>query len=320
MALVLENVTDEIVAAVQQQLEADPEGSPLLAVYLAARDALRPEDVPVTRLVFTGDFVSSVGQRASNGTAEFTLERGSGLVAAKTMPPDAEGVVDILVPLYLVLTDLSTGEGLPLGLVRHVAAHEAVHATIHHLGSEPFDVYRREDLPHAALQFAAMAGEQVEEHLAEYLAGLVVPPDGSTVGDLDAAIAAWKETMEVSLPALDPGEPDYFDNGMRVTFEALHILWKVLAYLAAELRSGDSFAPPPADMANSDGWKEYVGPWWAEYVRLLGLIPMSTAVDVPSTDLVVKQLATHLQAWAYDLGFDFHDTPQGGWFRIMIWD
>lgn len=163
-------------------------------------------------------------------------------------------------------------------------------------------------------------GKQGEEHLAEYLAGLVVPPDGSTVGDLDAAIAAWKETMEVSLPTLDPGEPDYFESGMRVTFEALHILWKVLAYLAAELRSGDSFAPPPADMAYSDGWKEYVGPWWAEYVRLLGLIPMSTAVDVPSTDLVVKQLATHLQAWAYDLGFDFHDTPQGSWFRIMIWD
>lgn len=47
---------------------------------------------------------------------------------------------------------------------------------------------------------------------------------------------------------------------------------------------------------------------------------MKVDVNIAATDRVVVQLAEHLQRWADDIGFDFHDTPQGGFFRIKLWD
>lgn len=57
---------------------------------------------------------------------------------------------------------------------------------------------------------------------------------------------------------------------------------------------------------------------WDRYLELLGAIPMTGEVDIPDTDEVVREMAAHLQTWADELGFDFHDTPQGGFFRIKL--
>lgn len=47
---------------------------------------------------------------------------------------------------------------------------------------------------------------------------------------------------------------------------------------------------------------------------------MTVEVDIAATDEVVREMALHLQTWADGLGFDFHDTSQGGFFRIKLWD
>ena len=107
---------------------------------------------------------------------------------------------------------------------------------------------------------------------------------------------------------------------MLVTFNALHILWKTLAYLAAALRVKDGFRPVPSEIAALPGWRQHIEPWWDRYLELLDEIPMTVGVDIAATDEVVREMALHLQTWADELGFDFHDTPQGGFFRIKLWD
>jgi hypothetical protein len=106
-----------------------------------------------------------------------------------------------------------------------------------------------------------------------------------------------------------------------VTFEALHILWKSLAYLAAALRTEeDSFGSVPPEIANLSEWQKLIAPWWLEYLRLLEQIPMTVKVNIQATDKVVHEMALLLQNWANNIGFDFHDTEQGAHFRIKIWD
>lgn len=81
------------------------------------------------------------------------------------------------------------------------------------------------------------------------------------------------------------------------------------------------FGPVPVDIAGIPGWRQFVAPWWDRYIDLLGRIPMSIDVDIAATDEIVRELAEHLQTWAYETGFDFHDVEGGGaFFRIMIWD
>lgn len=107
---------------------------------------------------------------------------------------------------------------------------------------------------------------------------------------------------------------------MIISFEALHILWKSLAYLAAALRTDDGFDAVPSEIANLLEWQEFIAPWWPKHLELLSRVPMTTELDIQKTDEVVHEMALFLQSWANDIGFDFHDTERGAYFRIKIWD
>lgn len=131
--------------------------------------ALREADLPKTRLVITGDLVAAVNAREDRTNTPFTMERGAGIVAAKTMPPNADGLADILVPVYWLLPLEDPDEAAEsANMIRHIAAHEALHASIHHNGDEPFDLHHREEFGHASMNVISMASEQIEEHFAEY--------------------------------------------------------------------------------------------------------------------------------------------------------
>ena len=322
LGLVIENASQELADVIQADIKRREEGAVIMRIFLAVRDVLDPRSHSKTRVVFTGDLVKSVNDREQRDKP-FTMERGSGLVAAKTMPPNDEGVVDILIPsFWLMPDDDASKEADTARMVGHVAAHESIHAALHHLGTMPFDVYKeRQEFGYASVQFVAMASEQIEEHLAEYLSNQVVrSKDGTTANEVVAAFEAFQRTIEVELPAIPEDDPDYFNKGMMVTFEALHILWKALVYLAAEVRVGNDFESVPAEIDVLKIWSKSVAPWWREYTSLLGRIPMSIEIDITSTDAVVVEMGRFLQRWAYDLGFDFHDKGDGGYFRIMIWD
>jgi hypothetical protein len=166
-----------------------------------------------------------------------------------------------------------------------------VHATLHHLGTEPFATYRREQLGYATRTFVAMAEVQAEEYLAEYLANrAVTSSSGTTASSLKASFDAWMNALEVQLAAIPADDADdYFTRGVEVTFTSLHILWKALAYLAAELRNGDGFQEPPDDIRALAESRTFVRPWWDDYTRRLGAIPMTVDVDVTAVDVVVRE-------------------------------
>lgn len=318
MALVLENLSQEAVDGMLADHKKRGEKSSLTQLIQSVQDALRPSDLAKTRLVLAGDLVASVNAREGRTDNAYTMERGGGIVAAKTMPPNADGVVDILVPLYWLLPlEDQVAEDERDRYIQHVAAHEAVHASIFHDGEDAFDVHRRRDYGDALVQFVSMAAHQVEEHLAEYLANdRELTPAAMTVEQLSASFRAWEHTLAVELPAIPRTDPHYFHKGMLMTLNALHDLWKVLSYYAAELRGGDTFSNVPVEIADLPFWQEEVAPWWDEYTTLLAQIPMSIPVDVAATDQVVDEIARLLQRWAREIGVDHHDTPQGPWFQM----
>lgn len=320
--LIVENFSQDVYDTFMADVQLRKETSPVVQLAAAVKIALREEDIALTRLVITGDLVASVSTREDRSGREFTVDRGAGTVAAKTMPPNSEGIVDILIPVYWLLpNDDGTPSAERNQYLKHIAAHEAVHASIHHNGDEPFDLHRREEFGHAMMNFVSMASEQIEEHLAEYLSSQVSGRALAQNADgVSASVEAWQNTLSIRLPAIPEDADDYFQRGMLVTFEALHVLWKTLAYMAAALRQVDTFDPVPNEIANLPAWRKFIEPWWDQYVELLGLIPMSLSIDIEVTDEVVRALAVHLQQWANDIGFDFHDTPKGGFFRIKIWD
>lgn len=322
LQLVLENLSQEAADLLVDDIRSSGSDGALAQLVGSVTAALRDDDLPKTRLVITGDLVATVNFREDPTGTPFTMERGAGIVAAKTMPPDSDGVVDILVPVYWLLPLEDPDKAIErLNMIRHVAAHEAVHASIHHNGDEPFDLHHREDFGHASMNFISMASEQIEEHLAEYLGSQVTGREvAQSASNVEASIEAWQRALETELPAIPEDDPDYFQRGMLVTFNALHILWKTLAYLAAALRTDEGFRSVPEEITALSGWQQSVQPWWNRYLELFGEIPMTVDVDIPATDEVVREMGLHLQRWADELGFDFHDTPQGGFFRIKLWD
>lgn len=323
LALVFENLSQEGYDLVVADLREREGSSTLVQVITSLTTSLRETDLPITRLVITGDLIASVNSREDRTGNEYTVDRGAGVVAAKTMPPKADGIVDVLLPAHWLLR-LEDADALSSRdeLLRHTAAHEAVHASIHHNGNEPFDFHLREELGYATTNFVSMASEQIEEHLAEYLGSKATGRRvDRTSGDVSSSIDAWHETLATKLPAIPVGDPTYIEKSIRVTFGALHVLWISLAYLAASLRDGDDFDSVPDGIAELPGWRQFVAPWWDRFVYLLGQIPMSIDVDITATDEVVRELADHLKSWADEMGFDFHDVDGGGaFFRIKIWD
>lgn len=307
--LVLENLSDDDQGNIQKDCQ-DPENSRIAGVVQSILTMLPPEDLPKIRVVITANFVNSVSSRQSTGR-EFDVRRGSGVVAGKTMPPNKEGIVDIILPLQFVLLG-------NIDDVKHIGSHEAVHAHLHLLGTQPFNVHVREKFGPAMTQFIAMAGEQVEEHLAEQISSSSSSRKNWVDSEsISSALAAFDDALITQLPAIPQDAEDYFAQGMHVTFSAFHILWKALAFLAAELRRNDTFEDVPSEIASLSLWKSSVEPYWTEYLKILSDVPMVMDVDIQETDIAVKKLAEYLQQWSLELGFDHHDTPDGqGFFKI----
>lgn len=311
ITLVFENLNDEVIAIVA----ADPALYKLISTIAIS---LRKSDYACTRAVITGDMIRSVNNREDRLGNEYTLERGGGIVAAKTMPPSGDGIVDILVPVHWLLPlDEETSSNERDQYIQHIASHEAVHARLFNDGGYPFDVFRRREYGDATIQFMSMAGHQTEEHLAEYLSNQTAPsPHKTTAEQISDSFAAFNANLSKRLSAISNFDPDYYQKGMIATLTALHDLWKVLSYYAAELRTGNDFRPVPKDVAGLDEWKREVEPWWNEYTTLLSQIPMNTPVDIPATDAIVENIGQLLQRWAEGVGIEYRDTTDGAWFQM----
>lgn len=112
------------------------------------------------------------------------------------MGKQPDGVVDILFPDDWITIEHTEDF---LAMLRHLGAHEAVHATIHHIGDEPFDVHQREEFAYAPSTSCRWPPSRLGEHLAEYLANEVQFGTTGTRAD----VAQVKQTFEAWQNALD---------------------------------------------------------------------------------------------------------------------
>jgi len=318
--LLLEYVDSESAAMFQEMVAAGDLSSPLLTCYAALQSELPEGERVCVRVVGTGNLVQSVNDRESREGHPFRIERGDGIVAAKTMPMDSEGTVDILLPTYVFsIEGVGSGSDTDLSLLLHTAAHEVVHARHHLLGTGPFDTCERGDFEWARLQFVAMAGEQLKEHVAETISGAKYPPAGISMKTLASTFDAFWREVSSGLKALPEGDPNRYGDAAYLCLNALHVVWKVLAYYAAEFRANDEITALPRELENDPGWRAMVGDWWPRYTTLLLRVPATVEVDISATDAVVLELAGLLQDWARSLGFDAEDRAEGGYFSTRHW-
>lgn len=277
-ALSTAHLDDEIVAGALRFLFNEHQ----LAVVLLKEIMTLMPDPSLWRLTVTGDVIKSVNEieQRTDGDS-YTTDRGAGRVGARTIA-HADGTFDFVISadvLFSTDEDLGGVEGLrthALAVAAHLALHEAGHALLHvrhedanatvdlvdvnetdqgwrHYVAAHVDDYRIEahTTRHAPSPFRhAMHLESAIKHLRD---------------ELNAARRRWREDIDAAL---------------RQTMRATNDMFRVIAYLAAELGSDDQGRPNRPDPV-PEGWQTYL-----ETVGTSGLRPISTCA--PSTNQCVR--------------------------------
>ena len=310
MKVSLEALSKDDEIAIEADLEI--EKSHIAELFQAVNSIISKEEAPRVRLVITANFILSVSSRGSKKEEEYTVSRGSGVVVGKTMAPDEDGIVDILFPLQYVLS--STTDIVD---IRHIAKHEAVHAHLHLMSVQPFQTVTRGEFAEARAVFLKLAGDLAEEYLAELMSvSRGEKKRWADKGSISDALSSMENTLLSKLAVIPEDSENYYGLLMTTTFNTFYILWKALAFLAVELVDDDISKPVLEELSGLRGWRDYVAPGWERYFEILRGIRSELEIDIDETDEIVKDLASHLQKWALQLGFDFHDTPDGhGWFQ-----
>jgi len=320
--LLLENFADEYSATLQQ-----PDSLPrelLLSAYAAFCASIG--DVPHgrVRMVATADMVGSVRSREDDrGDLDpYTNERGAGMVAAKNMPgPD--GGVDVLFQ-GIAFFPQNAGDIANLEWLRktnrHTAAHEAFHARQTITNPDLYKTSERKNITgYASVTYVTFASRLISEYAAETFSNQQASANEIDADSFAGTFGAWKTTLEERLPSI-PEDENYFHKGMEVSLVAVNNVWISLAYLAAALATDGGFDPVPASISSLKGWDEFALQRWGRLTEILGCFPIGSDPDVDLLDQATLDLADLLKAWFLELGFDFHDSAEGGFFRITLWD
>jgi hypothetical protein len=281
--------------------------STILNIIMSVSCILDRSQLSNSRVVLTGNFSQSVADRTPSRPIPFSMNRGSGTVGGKTMKHPVAKTIDILI---------SSNWAAPIHdedyqrIVRHLAAHEAVHASFESCIPRPFRTETRDTFGEAMSYFTAVAGDLVEEFLAECISNKVqftVTPT-STDSVVDSCRALY-ERVSGDMHSLDR---------LPLALEALKDYWITLSYYAAELKTDLGFAPVSQDIANSFVWQRTVKFWWDDFTGLLSEVPITTTINIELSDDVIKRLGKLLQQWAFGLGFDYHndDSGRGPWFSF----
>lgn len=293
-------------------VERDGTLHPLLKDCIALI-AMSQSDPSGVDLVVTGDFVASV-QKRDPKARNYSVERGSGLVAGRTLP-GPKGTAAVIMPADLLLTPAGLTPVQTIvrhRLVRYTAAHEGQHAAAR-INEAPLDMptepFRDWILYGAAAVF-----------LDEYRAELGVPanlnPDGRAY-DLESELAELVDALERACDA-QAQDPD-IDTWCWAVMSAFSLFWRRLAYLAAWAKVEGSTPGASVVPANRPAWVKFIAPYWGDFVAALapappGATPMPSAVGMEA----VAALAALQAKWIETFGFEWLDTGDGrGWFGLL---
>lgn len=263
------------------------------------------------RLVVTGDFVASVQQRLADGRGPaFGVERGSGMVAAKTMPT-SDGFIDVLVPWWFFNVDHEPEQRAEsAALVVRTVVHEAHHVAMrqNHQGYEHTDeqTSRETNLRSAADsvidEYRAESGvaETLVEDYSPWSPAEVLDALGREVGE---AVASYQGHLDVGRLVFETGT-------------ACLIAWRALAYIAAVDIEDPNRSPVTADVREDPLWKRLAEDYWEEFRAVLQTVPPGREIMTQAEiAMAVETLAVLLGKWLDGLGFIWTDNE----FRIQPW-
>lgn len=255
------------------------------------------------RVIISRNFITRVAELT--GKNSYTSTRGSGAVAAKTVPTSAGSVV---------LVNYNEVESLKFSNVKRLAAHEAGHILINDRGNEEMTGNRDANDSDSRWILKCIAGQSIVEFRIELrLAELGYPTaEWGTSESIDEELLVFN--YEIANAVLDPASSDP-RNLLNGVLGALNHATKALGYLAAAMIAGNAdFSPSTLSTAGQKNWADYVAPTWDERLDLLSSIPSVTeSISTRSWRAILRKNAVLEQQFMLDAGFAFQDEAGGGY-------
>jgi hypothetical protein len=286
----------------------------------------RPDEVTLVVPVGLADAV-----KWRQPSQPYHTERGSGVVAARTMRlPD--GGVEVIVETGFLADVDSTGHasftpaGLPrlsqsgLQELRRTIVHEAQHAVMIQRESG----YEQYELETHAADFPrwdyAMAVKICDEHRAEWNAVQLTthkPPSRKDILDVLSHLGTELTAADARYQA---AQDDVYQL-MEDVYNACAASWTSMAYWAAQFRDGDQLGAMETGITSLELWKRYVGPTWDSFGEALSQLPVA---DLTTPAAVLQEAARGVATWVAEslqfIGFRHIQTPSHEAFHINRFD
>lgn len=278
-------------------------------------------------LIIPVDIAEAVQSREPD--VPYTLERGSGIVGARTMSrPD--GRTDVIIwgdPLAMLddpnLPVLNTNTEA-IRIVRRGVVHEAQHVIMsqRHSGFEEYDTAGVEGM--FSREMVRCAAKLCDEHRAEWQAIARTKPEPPTVDGVADVLQALGRKIAAADHSYQsaPGADDAVWNLAVAVLTACSHFWTSLGYWLAQHRTGDDhIGDIPGDIAAMPLWQRYGGNVWTLLQDTLRTLPVEDLTTSPEAlTAAAVNVGASLTASLNQIGFRFEETAAGPAFYISRHD
>jgi hypothetical protein len=280
------------------------------------------DDPNTVSLIVPMDMKEAVRRR--DPEVPYTIERGSGVVGARTMSLPV-GCIDVIInPAGPVA--VASGEQINrelLSLLRRGLVHEAQHVIMGQRGSG-YDEYGCEAVEGPVRrQFVMCAAQVCDEHRAEWQAIQLAEPEPPTISDVNAVLEALGRQVAAAnqIYQAAPG-PQAVRDLAGAVFTACAVFWTALGYWTAQHRTDDAnIADIPAEIAALPLWQRYVGDTWSRLQGSLRTLPVENLTTSRETlHAAAQRVADTLTSSLETIGFRGEDGEEGWAFYITRFD
>lgn len=258
------------------------------------------------RLTLTDDIVSTVNRLTERShDNSYTTARGAGHAGAITLP-NADGTFDVVISahaLFVTREDAETVEALiahAFASAEHLSRHEAGHAALR-LREEDADSYRGVGgLSKSEVIFCETMAAHVDDNRIEQYTAFHAPSPLRHVDHLADAIAHVRSELN---EAKRTWRAD-IDGSASRTLRAANGLFRVFAYLAAELGLNEDGSPRRPDLL-PEGWDDYVERSWDSWsLTFHRLKPVDESMTTGDLGAVCADLCRLAVAWLRSIGVE----------------
>ena len=290
----------------------DPQQINAVAFYAALVElTARLSDPERLSLVLSGHYEQSVRTRLGQGetVGAFSAERITGLNVAKVLPR-GDGSCEVVVNAGLLSLEANWGPAL------RIFAHESCHLLTHERREGAR--YLRRRAPSGDAYYLDLAAVLIDEYRAERaLDDFGWVESTGWFASLHDGFRNFSNEVKEALPVRSQQELERLRDLVSGRFAEIVTPF---AYLAAEWLA-QARRPDDHDYVNSPTWRRFVGDHWPALLAALSTVPSADhPMDETAFSNAMDLVADRLRAWLAEVGFQFDDTPEGLFFRILRHD